>query len=146
MKADFPDFRGHAHPCLAVPCATCRARAGEWCHAPDGRRRDRFHRDRTGRADRAFRSFWGEEASLTRAMADDDAGVPAWRVVFLGRGPRKGPSDWPLEAAGAGEPADAAEPGDAGAAADDATERTDATPPPADPIERELAGQLDLFG
>lgn len=48
------DFNAYRHPVLAVPCRTCRARAGAWCKRPSGHKASDFHRDRKDEADRAW--------------------------------------------------------------------------------------------
>ena len=61
------DFCGHAHPVLAVPCATCRAKPGGWCKRPSGHRASDFHQSRKDLADALFIRQHGPDASIERS-------------------------------------------------------------------------------
>lgn len=54
MSRRSPDFNAYRHPVLAVPCPTCRARAGAWCRRPSGHRAMSLHAARRRHADAAW--------------------------------------------------------------------------------------------
>lgn len=61
-----PDFTAFRHPVLAVPCPSCRRRAGAWCRRPSGHAASELHAERAAEADRQFIEQHGWDASIER--------------------------------------------------------------------------------
>ena len=81
-----PDFCGHPHPVLAVPCPDCGVRAGAWCARPSGHRAADFHAARKAEADRVFVDQHGPDASIERTP-------DGWAVDPYGRASMPDASD-----------------------------------------------------
>lgn len=64
MSDETPDFTAHKFPSLAVPCPSCKKRAGAMCIRPSGHSASEPHASRGVLADEVFIALHGEDASV----------------------------------------------------------------------------------